>query len=83
MDNKRVSDRLISLWQNIIAISRFWENLPKNKRPSSKSYVNVKTAIADDLTVTKLTFFSYVASLMEPYLKKYQTDKPNVGIHVQ
>ena len=76
VDNKRDLDRLISLWENIISISRFWESLPKKKRPTSKSYLAVKSAIADDLTVSKLIFFSYVASLMEPYLRMYQTDMP-------
>ena len=67
---------MISVWENIVSISRFWVGLPKKKRPSSKSYVNVKSAIADDLAVSKLTFFSYVASLMEPYSRKYQSDNP-------
>ena len=35
----------------------------------------MKKAVDDDLTVSKLSFFSYVASLMEPYLRKYQCDK--------
>ena len=75
-DKKRVFDQLISLLENIIALSKFSENLPKKKRPSSKSYVNVKKAVDDDLTVSKLSFFSYVASLMESYLRKCQCDKP-------
>ena len=56
VDSKRVSDQLISLWKNIIALSKFWESLPEKKRPSSKSYVNVKKAVDDDLTVSKLSF---------------------------
>ena len=36
VEKKRVSDQLISLWENI-ALSKFWEVLPKKKRPSSKS----------------------------------------------
>ena len=54
-DSKRISDQLISLWKNIIALSKFWESLPKKKRLSSKSYVNVKKAVDDDLTVSKLS----------------------------
>ena len=38
----------------------------------------MKKAVDDDLTVSKLSFFSYVASLMEPYLRKYQCDKPMI-----
>ena len=66
------------LWENIIALSKFWENLLKKKRPSSKSYVNVKKAVDDDLTVSKLSFFSCLASLMELYLRKYQCDNPMI-----
>ena len=78
VDNKRVSDQLILSWENMIASSKICESLPKKKRPSSRSYVNVKKAVDDDLTVSKLSFFSYVASLMEPYLRKYQCDKPMI-----
>ena len=38
----------------------------------------MKKAVYDDLTVSKISFFSYVASLMEPYLRKYQCDKPTI-----
>ena len=78
VDNKRVSDQLILSWENMIVSSKICESLPKKKRPSSKSYINVKKAVDDDLTVSKLSFFSYVASLMEPYLRKYQCDKPMI-----
>ena len=54
---KRVCNQLISLWENITALSKFWESLPKKKRPSSKSYINVKKAVDDDLTVSKLSLF--------------------------
>ena len=78
VDSKKVSDQLISLWENIIALSKFLESLAKVKRPSSKRHVNVIKAVDDDLTVSNLSFFSYVASLMEPYLRKYQCDKPMI-----
>ena len=78
VDNKRVSDQLVSLWENIITLSKFWESLPKKKRSSSTSYVNVKKVVDDDLTVSKLSFFSYITSLMEPYLRKCQCDKPMI-----
>ena len=55
VDNNRVSDQLISLWENIIALSKFRESLSKKKRRSSKSYLNVKKAVDDDLTVSKLS----------------------------
>ena len=35
-------------------------------------------AVEDPLIIAKVTFFSYICSLVEPYLKKYQTQKPMV-----
>ena len=35
-----------------------------------------KKAVKDSLKLLKLDFFSFIASLMEPYLHAYQTDKP-------
>ena len=35
----------------------------------------MKKAVDDDVTMSKLSFFSYLASLMEPYLRRYQCDK--------
>ena len=55
VDNKRVSDQLILSWENMIVSSKICESLPKKKRPSSKSYINVKKAVDDDLTVSKLS----------------------------
>ena len=64
------------LIRNIFLLtSDFWGSLPKNKRPSIKSDINVKKAVDDDVTKSKLSFFSYLASLMEPYLRRYQCDK--------
>ena len=34
----------------------------------------MKAHISDPLTLAKLKFFSFVASLLEPYLTKYQSD---------
>ena len=53
-----------------------WESLPKWKRPSSKSYENLLTAVNDNLIPAKLQFFSFIASLFKPFLLKYQSDKP-------
>ena len=72
VEDKKVSDRLLCIWPNIKIIN-FWKSLPKRKQPSSKSFKNVKIAVEDVLTPAKLSFFSYVASLFELFLLKYQT----------
>lgn len=74
VEYKAPADRLIEIWPNII--KKFWLSLPKRKQPSSgKSFDCVKNAIEDPLIRPKLCFFSYVASIMEPFLTKYQTSK--------
>ena len=35
-------------------------------------------ALKHNLTVAKLQFFAFVADLVEPFITKYQTDKPMV-----
>ena len=44
------------------------------KRPSSKIYENL-TANNVNFIPTKLQFFSFIVSLLEPFLLKYQSDK--------
>jgi len=57
-------------------IVNFWEKLPKSKRPSSKSYASVLSSVNDAFLTAKLCFFSFLASLVEPFLRKYQSDNP-------
>ena len=57
---------------------KYWETLPKAKQPSSKSYMNVKMIVADDLIPAKFKFFCLIAEIAKIFLTKYQTDKPVV-----
>ena len=61
-----------------LAMVKFWNKPPKSKQPSSKSYMAVKDGVDDELITAKLSFFSFVASLVESFLKKYQCDKPMI-----
>ena len=78
VENKKVADQLIEIWHNIKKLVAHWEKLPKYKRPSSKSYANVKAAVEDPMTPAKLMFFSFVGGILQPILVKYQSDKPMV-----
>ena len=78
IEDRAPADRLIEIWPNIIKIFQFWSTLPKKKQPSGKSFESVKSAVEDDLTTAKLSFFSYVASILEPFLTRYQTSKPMI-----
>ena len=73
------ADRLMELWPNTKKIAELWNRLPKSRRPGSKSYNAVLAGLEDPLTTAELIFFSYLSSLLEPYLKKYQTGKPTVS----
>ena len=76
VEDKQVADRLLVIWPSIIQLYKFWDGLVKSKRPSSKSYLNLKTAVDDPLYTAKLSFFSYLAGILQPFLVQYQTDNP-------
>ena len=78
VEDKPVAERLVDLWPNVAKIVGYWESLPKSKRPSSKSYSNVLSAVTDNLTPAELHFFSYVAGIFQPFLTKYQSDIPMI-----
>ena len=78
VEDKKVADRLLEIWPSILKIGAFWEKLPKSRRPSSKSYLNLDAAVKDPFTPAKLNFFSFIAGLFQPFLLQYQTDNPMV-----
>ena len=78
VENKKASDRLIEVWDNVKKMVAFWEGLPKSKRPSSKIYLALKDSVGDPLFTAKLQFFSFVSNIVESFLKKYQTDQPMI-----
>ena len=45
-------------------------------QPKCQSYENVKVTVNDNLTIVKLEFFTCIASILEPFLKFYQSDNP-------
>ena len=62
----------------MVKIVNFWKKLPELKQSKCDSYNIVKDVVDDPLIVVKLEFFIYVAGLLEPYLKSYQSDQPMV-----
>ena len=60
----------------------FWEKLPKSKHPKCKSYDNVKNAANDNLIAMELEFFTYIAGILQPFLKSYQSDDPVLTIFI-
>ena len=78
VENIKSAARFIEIWDNIGKLLTFWKSLPKSKRPKCKSYETLKVAVDHHLMISKLQFFNYVANIVEPFLRKYQTDQPMV-----
>ena len=79
VEHKLVAECMIEVWPNLIKFINFWTSLPKLKQHTCKSYENVCDAMQDPFINLKLTFFSLVYGLVEPYLKVFQSDHPVVA----
>ena len=64
--------------ENVKVLSKHPGAKPKSKRPSSRSYENLKVTVNNPFTVAKLQFFSFLACVLQPFLKSYETDDPMV-----
>ena len=58
-ENKKVALQLIEAWDAIKQLYKFWDSLPKSKRPKCKSYFTLGNALKDNLIVAKLQFFVF------------------------
>ena len=77
VEDKKVAERLVEIWPNIVKYITETEKKPKKDIPSSKHYETVKSAvITDKLVIPKLKEFISIASLLQPYLTKFQADGP-------
>ena len=75
---KKVEGRTVYIWPNIKKVVEKWEKLTPSKKPKGKNYQTVLAAIKDNLITVKLNNFSFIASILQPFLTKYQTDDPLV-----
>ena len=78
VEDQVVADRLKEIWPHTIKVVRQWESLLKSRRLNSMSYDVAVREAKDKLTVAKLSFFSFIACLLKPYLTKYQTNQPMI-----
>ena len=53
---------------------------PRSKIPGSSSFSSLRTAVQVGFIVAKLQFFSSSATIMMPYLQKFQRNAPLVPI---
>ena len=73
LENSEVTSRALKVFP---FVKSYTEGV--KKKPKCKSFKVAKDACADTLMLAKMRFFAFIASLMEPFLRKFQTDKPMV-----
>ena len=67
VESMTVANHTILIGPNIVEIISFLEKQPRSKQPNCQSYKNVRVAVNDNLTIVKLEFFVYIASILEPF----------------
>lgn len=77
IENVSVCERALEI---IPHFQKYIEYVEKGKfvKPTCKSFENVQNHIKDKLLPIKLNIFLSVAKLFQPFLEKYQTDKPMI-----
>ena len=71
-----VDNHAILIWPNIVKMISFWGKLPRSKQPKCQNYENLKVAVNGNLTFVKYDFFTFSTSILELFLKSYQSDNP-------
>ena len=76
VEDKKVADRALEIWPNIVKYINETLKKPRSQIPSSSSFSTLRSAVQDGLTVAKLQIFASTASILMPYLQKFQSDAP-------
>ena len=76
IEDRKVADRAIEIWPNITKYVKEMLKKSKSQIPSSKSFTTKRLAVQDELIIAKLQFFASTASVMMPFLQKFQGDAP-------
>ena len=76
VEDKKVADRALEIWPNIVKYINETLKKPRSQIPSSSSFSTLRSAVQDGLTVATLQFFASTASILMPYLQKFQSDAP-------
>lgn len=77
LENVPVCERALEIMDQVVKYVKAVEN-KKLPKPVCKSFLIVKEGVADKCLVPKLLFFKSVALVLEPFLKKFQTNRPVV-----
>ena len=74
IEDKKVADRALEIWPNIAKYVSETLKKPKSEVLTSSYCATLRSAVQDDLIVAKLQFLASTASVMMPYLQKFQGD---------
>ena len=78
LESQPVAERAILIWPNVVQMVHMWQRMPVSQRPQGKDFSAVCNAVRDPLFLPRLHFFSFVASILKPYLEKHQQNGPSV-----
>ena len=70
VENVKPAQRALDICENIQKYVKNW------KLPNNFTVNSVKDVVDDNLMPVRISFFQYVASIIEPFLKFFQSDKP-------
>lgn len=73
-----VAEKAINIRLGIIKYVKKVSSGPKSKVPSVSLFQKLIKHAQDPLTVAKLHFFINVAEVLQPFLKKFQSDNPSL-----
>ena len=77
LENVPVCQRALLIWDKVVLYVQAADG-GKVSKPKNKSYEVVKDCVQDPCFVAKLHFFKCIASQLQPFLSKYQTDRPMI-----
>ena len=77
LENVPVCRRALDIWDNIMKYVAAAEK-GKVSKPNNKSYEVITECVQDKCFVAKLHFFKCIATQLQPFLSKYQTNRPMV-----
>ena len=75
VENEIVASRAIQIWPDISKVIRHWLSLAKSKRPQNKLFDVLVKHHTDPLILIKVHFFKFTASILSPFLRRFQTPK--------
>ena len=78
VEDKIVASRTIQIWPDISKVVRHWLSLVISKQPQNKSFDVLVKHHADLLMLIKLHFLKFIASILSPFLRRFQMPKPMI-----